>query len=637
MNGAEQRSSTDRTVKPPSSPPCHRQCPLALYFATAICPSQHDVYAPRTRTAFAALATTLCIDEAHKLKNPTSILYRAAARFPRTATRVLVTGTPFQNSVLDLCALVRASRPQDPSLLPPRPVLALLFDTCVRGLQALGSAAASARARRRAGLLQERLRTAGVLIARPALALAPRLGPLTTVTMFLRPTAVQHALYCELLRVACFSVDARTKGKRRKAKERMQKSSVDTATATAAAAAAAVADATAMRSASANAGASVKGRVKSEVKSEADGAVLLSDDGDGDDSDVILFDSSDDDVANNNNKSKAPVTQSQNSNKNDNNNNNNNPWTTSGVTEGSGAADNAKNRDGDDDELPMRHGSTNALALYAMSAMLGFHPNVYIRSLLMADMPLPPGWPHPSDGRRKLPTRPNFSSPPGQATPSSFTDGSDEADQAELSLLDGDWRGTPLHSQPLTPLSQPFADPACAVCIPTLAAAREGSKLWALLCLLETAAAAGDRVIVCSRWQGVLHATADALALRNSAVAAVLRQQGRSAAPPPPPPGVDVLGVNATNSSSSSARASASNANASASGGRIDVSTPLASAAAAAAAAAAAVCPVSEAPPVAALGPTPTPESASEYEFVLASAVRNMTKTRTANSAVREA
>lgn len=53
----------------------------------------------------------LMVDEAHRLKNDDSLLYKALAEFV-TNHRLLITGTPLQNSLKELWALLHFIMPQ---------------------------------------------------------------------------------------------------------------------------------------------------------------------------------------------------------------------------------------------------------------------------------------------------------------------------------------------------------------------------------------------------------------------------------------------------------------------------------------------------------------------------------------------
>ena len=52
----------------------------------------------------------LVVDEAHRLKNDDSLLYKALEEF-NTYHRVLITGTPLQNSLKELWALLHFIMP----------------------------------------------------------------------------------------------------------------------------------------------------------------------------------------------------------------------------------------------------------------------------------------------------------------------------------------------------------------------------------------------------------------------------------------------------------------------------------------------------------------------------------------------
>lgn len=52
----------------------------------------------------------LLVDEAHRLKNDDSLLYKALAEF-HTNHRLLITGTPLQNSLKELWALLHFIMP----------------------------------------------------------------------------------------------------------------------------------------------------------------------------------------------------------------------------------------------------------------------------------------------------------------------------------------------------------------------------------------------------------------------------------------------------------------------------------------------------------------------------------------------
>lgn len=52
----------------------------------------------------------LMVDEAHRLKNEDSLLYRTLQEF-NTNHRVLITGTPLQNSLKELWALLHFIKP----------------------------------------------------------------------------------------------------------------------------------------------------------------------------------------------------------------------------------------------------------------------------------------------------------------------------------------------------------------------------------------------------------------------------------------------------------------------------------------------------------------------------------------------
>ena len=53
----------------------------------------------------------LMVDEAHKLKNDDSLLYRSLKKFD-TNHRLLITGTPLQNSLKELWSLLHFIMPQ---------------------------------------------------------------------------------------------------------------------------------------------------------------------------------------------------------------------------------------------------------------------------------------------------------------------------------------------------------------------------------------------------------------------------------------------------------------------------------------------------------------------------------------------
>jgi chromodomain-helicase-DNA-binding protein 1 len=52
----------------------------------------------------------LMVDEAHRLKNDDSLLYKALMEF-KTNCRVLITGTPLQNSLKELWSLLHFIMP----------------------------------------------------------------------------------------------------------------------------------------------------------------------------------------------------------------------------------------------------------------------------------------------------------------------------------------------------------------------------------------------------------------------------------------------------------------------------------------------------------------------------------------------
>lgn len=52
----------------------------------------------------------MLVDEAHRLKNDDSLLYKALAEF-HTNHRLLITGTPLQNSLKELWALLHFIMP----------------------------------------------------------------------------------------------------------------------------------------------------------------------------------------------------------------------------------------------------------------------------------------------------------------------------------------------------------------------------------------------------------------------------------------------------------------------------------------------------------------------------------------------
>lgn len=53
----------------------------------------------------------LLVDEAHRLKNDDSLLYKALSEFT-TNHRLLITGTPLQNSLKELWALLHFIMPE---------------------------------------------------------------------------------------------------------------------------------------------------------------------------------------------------------------------------------------------------------------------------------------------------------------------------------------------------------------------------------------------------------------------------------------------------------------------------------------------------------------------------------------------
>jgi chromodomain-helicase-DNA-binding protein 1 len=89
---------------------------------------QHEWVFPSKRLKFNAILTTyeillkdkaflgsldwaaLMVDEAHRLKNDDSLLYKALMEF-KTNCRVLITGTPLQNSLKELWSLLHFIMP----------------------------------------------------------------------------------------------------------------------------------------------------------------------------------------------------------------------------------------------------------------------------------------------------------------------------------------------------------------------------------------------------------------------------------------------------------------------------------------------------------------------------------------------